>query len=132
MGRQIVDGLAGTGVLTAERGGPGWLTLAGTLGQFNAESLPALVNQELRAARVSANGWPAVGADDRKLHLDLTRVEFLDTTGIQALSRLAAEVERGTVLVFHGLPASIRRVMSMVGWGALPNLVIDGDASESP
>ena len=118
-------------MLTAVRSGPGWLTLAGMLGQYNAESLPALVNQELRAARESANGWSAGGADDRRLHLDLTRVEFMDTTGIQALSRLAGEVEGGTVLVFHGLPASIRRVMDLVGWGQLPNLVVHGDASES-
>jgi anti-anti-sigma regulatory factor len=116
-------------MLRAVRGDPGWLTLAGTVDQFNAESLGALVKQELRAARESANGWS--GAGGRELHLDLARVEFLDSTGIRALSRLAAGMETGTRVVFHGLPGSIRRVMHLVGWGALPNLVIDGDAGDS-
>ena len=64
------------------------------------------------------------------LHIDLSRLEFTDVTGIRALVQVAENAGEGRRLVLRGLPHRIRMVMAVVGWGELPNLVIEEPSAE--
>jgi anti-anti-sigma factor len=87
---------------------PNGLTLAGVLDLFNADSVAASV-----AALLDSEG---------DLHLDLSKVEFCDVSGIRALVSAAESGRRR--LVMHGLPPALHRVMMLVGWGELPSLTL--------
>lgn len=65
----------------------------------------------------------AVAAGD--FHLDLSGVLFCDLGGLRAIVRASNGLPAGQRLVLHGMPASLKRVVPLVGWGALPNLVIE-------
>jgi len=62
---------------------------------------------------------------DGDLHVDLRGLEFVDVAGIRRIVRVADSAPEKRRLVLHGLPPTIRRVMSIVGWADHPNLVID-------
>jgi anti-anti-sigma factor len=87
---------------------PNGLTLAGVLDLFNADSVAASV-----ATMLDSEG---------DLHLDLSKVEFCDVSGIRALVSAAESGRRR--LVMHGLPPALHRVMMLVGWGELPSLTL--------
>jgi anti-anti-sigma regulatory factor len=105
---------------------PGELFIAGSIDYYNADAVAAALTTELQtkgdvhstlADAISGNG---------DLHLDLSRLEFSDVTGIRALVRIAENAGNGRRLVLRGLPPRIRTVMVVVGWADLPNLVIEG------
>lgn len=85
---------------------PNGLTFAGVLDLFNADSVAGAV-----APLLSGEG---------DLHIDLSKVEFCDVSGIRALVSTAQSGRRR--LVLHGLPRALHRVMMLVGWGDLPSL----------
>jgi anti-anti-sigma regulatory factor len=87
---------------------PNGLTFAGVLDLFNADSVAGSV-----ATMLDGEG---------DLHLDLSKVEFCDVSGIRALVSAAESGRRR--LVMHGLPPLLQRVMMLVGWGELPRLVL--------
>ena len=87
---------------------PNGLTLAGVLDIFNADAVAGSVATQLD------------GEGD--LHLDLSKVEFCDVSGIRALVAAAENGRRR--LVMHGLPPALHRVMMLVGWGELPSLAL--------
>jgi len=59
-----------------------------------------------------------------ELHLELSRVQFIDVSGIRALAE-AGERGNGTGrLVLHGLPVFLKRVMTLIGWDELRNVTI--------
>lgn len=101
------------------------LRITGAIDYYNAEAvadaLTALFHGDgdTRALLADATGR------NGDLHLDLTRLEFTDVTGIRALVRIAENAGDGRRLVLSGLPASIVKVMTVVGWSELPNLVIE-------
>ena len=64
------------------------------------------------------------GPDD-DLHVDLSLLEFVDVAGIRRIVKVADSAPEARRLVLHGLPPTIRRVMSIVGWADHPKLVID-------
>jgi anti-anti-sigma factor len=63
-------------------------------------------------------------SQSRPLHLELSRVEFSDVSGIRAFVLAAERANARGRLVLHGLPALLQRVMNVVGWGDLPGLEI--------
>lgn len=106
----------------------GRVVIAGAVDYFNAGPVAAVLACEME--RPVANGHPAAldGARhvDGDLQVDLSRLEFTDVTGIRALVGVAEHATSGRRLVLHGLPAQISRVMAVVGWADLPNLVVEG------
>jgi anti-anti-sigma regulatory factor len=78
---------------------------------------------ELQSAASGAEGLADAIAGNGDLHIDVSRLEFADVTGIRALVRLA-ENNLGRRLVLRGLPARIRTVITVVGWSDHPNLVL--------
>lgn len=66
------------------------------------------------------------------LHLDLSKLEFTDVSGLRALVQVAENAGNNRRLVPRGLPPRIRMVMAAVGWGDLPNLVIEEPEGELP
>jgi anti-anti-sigma factor len=96
---------------------PNGLSLAGVLDLFNADAVAGSVSTLLD------------GEGD--LHIDLSKVEFCDVSGIRALVSAAENGKRGSRLVMHGLPPLLQRVMRLVGWGDLPSVVICDCATES-
>ena len=86
------------------------LSFAGTIDVFNADTVADSVKSQLNR--------------DGDLHLDLSRVEFCDVSGIRALVAAAETAPVGHRLVLHGLPPLLQRVMTLVGWGELPTVVL--------
>jgi anti-anti-sigma regulatory factor len=86
-----------------------------------AEALTTLFHADGQAPGIFRDAITGNG----DLHLDLSRLEFTDVTGIRALVRIAENAGDGRKLVLRGLPASIIKVMTVVGWSEIPNLVIE-------
>ncbi len=101
------------------------LSITGAIDYYNAEAvaeaLTTLFHADGEAPAIFRNAITGNG----DLHLDLSRLEFTDVTGIRALVRLAENAGDGRRLVLRGLPPSIVKVMTVVGWAELPNLVIE-------
>jgi len=58
------------------------------------------------------------------LHLELSRVEFSDVSGIRAFVLAAECADARNRIVLHGLPSLLQRVITVVGWADLPGLEI--------
>jgi anti-anti-sigma factor len=93
---------------------PDGLRVTGAIDLFNVDSFARTINASLAAE----------GGD---LHVDLSRLEFCDVSGIRALVSAADRVARRRRLVLYGLPPQLRTVMTAVGWADLPGLVIDAN-----
>ena len=68
-----------------------------------------------------------VGA--RQLEVDLSGVMFCDLGGLRALVRTASGLQPSHRLVLLGTPHHVRRVLDLVGWAQLPNLVLANGAA---
>ena len=112
-------------LVIARTSSPPGLSLTGAIDYYNAEAVAsALTSELLTAGEVSVVLADAITGNG-DLHLDLTRLEFTDVTGIRALVRIAENAGDGRRLVLRGLPPRIKTVITVVGWGDLPSLVID-------
>lgn len=82
------------------------------------------VEGELDAARhtVFAETLSAVTAPRRPVHLDLSRLRFIDLAALNLLVHFAIRLPRGTSLVLDHLPPDVESVIEMVGWYRLPGL----------
>ncbi|MFD0688363.1 MEDS domain-containing protein [Actinomadura fibrosa] len=82
------------------------------------------VEGELDAARhaVFAEKLTQVSADRHRVHLDLSRLGFIDLGGLHLLARHATGLPAGRALVLDHLPADVEHVIEMVGWHRLPGL----------
>jgi hypothetical protein len=108
-------------------GSPGGLSVSGSIDYYNAEAVASALSRELHAGADGAAGLSDAITGNGDLHIDVSRLEFADVTGIRALVRIA-ESGQGRRLVLRGLPPPIRTVITVVGWSDLPNLVLeDGD-----
>jgi anti-anti-sigma regulatory factor len=111
---------------------PGELSITGAIDYYNAQAVALAVAGELQSADRSNELADAISGNG-DLHIDLSCLEFTDVTGIRALVQVAENAGDGRRLVLGGLPPRIRMVMAIVGWGNLPNLVIeepDGEQAE--
>jgi hypothetical protein len=106
----------------------GRVVVAGAVDYFNAGPVAAVLACEME--RLVRDREPATtdgaGRLDGDLLVDLSRLEFSDVTGIRALVGVAERATDGRRLVLRGLPPQISRVMAVVGWSDLPNLVVEG------
>lgn len=108
------------------------LRITGAIDYYNAESVAAVVAGELAAGIQRATALSDAISGNGDLHIDLSRLEFTDVTGIRALVQVAENAGDGRRLVLRGLPSRIRIVMSVVGWGDLPNLILEEPDGEEP
>ena len=68
------------------------------------------------------------GRSDFEVHVDLTRLEFCDVSGIRALVSAAKRSDANHRMVVHGLPPLMTKVMGVVGWTDLPGIsIVDWD-----
>ena len=72
------------------------------------------------APRFAADMLGRIGAGARRLSLDLSGVEYLDSTGVGAIIRILQEARKtGTWLGFSGIAGSPRKVLRMTNILAL-------------
>jgi anti-anti-sigma factor len=90
---------------------PDGLRITGVIDLFNVDSFARTLN--------------ALLAGEGDLHIDLSRLEFCDVSGIRVLVSAAERLDGQRRLVLQGLPPQLRTVMTVVGWADLPGLVID-------
>ena len=90
---------------------PDGLRITGVIDLFNVDAFSRTINSSL--------------AGEGDLHIDLSRLEFCDVSGIRALVSAAERVAGRRRLVLQGLPPQLRTAMTVVGWADLPGLVID-------
>jgi hypothetical protein len=109
------------------RDASGGLALAGTVDYFNAAAVAELLDAEMQCLVTDGepNGLNGAATTDADLQVDLSRLEFSDVTGIRALVTVAEHAGGGRRLVLRGLAPQIARVMAVVGWSELPNLVVE-------
>ena len=69
----------------------------------------------------------AVGAG--QLEVDLSGVMFCDLGGLRALVRTAGGLQPPHRMLLLGTPHHVRRVLDLVGWAELPNLVFANGAA---
>jgi anti-anti-sigma regulatory factor len=101
------------------------LSITGAIDYYNAEAVAEALTSVFHAGSEARALLEDAITGNGDLHLDLSRLEFTDVTGIRALVRIAENAGDGRKLVLRGLPASIVKVMTVVGWSELPNLVIE-------
>jgi anti-anti-sigma factor len=89
------------------------LSFSGVIDMFNSDDVAKALLKQLQGG-------------DGDLHLDLSQVEFCDVSGIRALVSTAESAGGRRVLVLHGLPPLLQKVMRLVGWEDMPNLEICG------
>jgi anti-anti-sigma regulatory factor len=117
-------------IVIVRAGSNGELSITGAIDYYNAESVAAVVAAELAAGAGGAAQLSDAISGNGDLHIDLSHLEFTDVTGIRALVQVAENAGNGRRLVLRGLPSRIRMVMGVVGWGDIPNLVIEEPAGE--
>ena len=100
---------------------PGLLFIMGAIDYFNAAAVTKALEKELHH---SLNGSAEKNGDGR-LRIDLSGLQFVDTSGVRAFVDVAEKASHRGGLVLHGLPPQLRRVMELVGWGDVPGLVLD-------
>lgn len=89
---------------------PSGLSVSGSIDVFNVDAFAEALVSSLQ------------GVGD--LRVDVHHLEFCDISGIRALVAAARDVDHGRRLVLAGLPQQLQNVMTLVGWDALPGLVI--------
>ncbi len=102
------------------------LTIAGSIDNFNADAVSRVLTGEMDFERSAARGLTQAVSAGGNLHVDLSRLEFADVSGIQAIVGAAKNAVGKRRLVLSGLPPRIASVMSVVSWIELPNIVIEG------
>ncbi|WP_242903887.1 MEDS domain-containing protein [Actinomadura terrae] len=87
------------------------------------------VEGELDAARhaVFAEKLAQVSTARRPVHLDFSRLCFIDLGGLGLLAQHATRLHADEALVLDHLPPDVEHVIEMVGWHRLPGLTRGGD-----
>ncbi|RFS81869.1 STAS domain-containing protein [Actinomadura spongiicola] len=92
------------------------------------------VEGELDAARhaVFAEQLSQVNTGRGRVHLDFSRLAFIDLGGLHLLAKHATLRPGGEPLVLDHLSPHVENVIEMVGWHRLPGLVRGGDEGPRP
>ena len=91
---------------------PSGLRFIGSIDAYNVEHVEKVLARALN------------GESDVEVHIDLTKLEFCDVSGIRALVAAAQRSDGSHRMILHGLPPLMSRVMEVVGWSELPSLFI--------
>jgi anti-anti-sigma factor len=89
---------------------PHGLSLEGELDQANVGTLAAAL--------------AAVVDTSQDIHLDLSRLEFIDVGGLRLLTETAKRLPAGQHLVLEGVAPYLRKILALVGWERTPGLRI--------
>lgn len=72
----------------------------------------------------------AVEASPGDVHIDLTRLGFIDLDGLRVLVAASSTLsQRGSTLRLHGMPAHLRDVLRIVGWAETLGVSRNPDAT---
>lgn len=79
---------------------------------------------ELDGARhaVFAESLCSVTATGRQVHLDFTRLRFIDLGALNLIAGHAMRLPSGSLLVLENVPPDVANVIEMVGWNRFPGL----------
>lgn len=91
------------------------LVLAGEIDEFSYPDLTA----SLAAAASAGHG---------DIHVDLGGVEYCDIAGLRAIvcaTGFAGEAHPSRHVVLHAVPPQLRKVLRILGWDALPTVVVE-------
>jgi ABC-type transporter Mla MlaB component len=99
-----------------------------------ALALAGEIDEDTYQALVAVLAEFAVGDEVR---LDLAGVYYCDLAGLRAMVRIARAAPPGTAgtgtggtrVVMQNVPPALRTVLRVVGWDAIPELVLDPPAS---
>src|SRR6195256_4625320 len=100
---------------------PAELSVTGAIDYYNADAVAAALIAELRQPGDVSTTLSDAITGNGDLHLDLSRLEFTDVTGIRALVRIAETAGDGRRLVLRGLPPRILKGMTGGGLSEVPN-----------
>lgn len=109
------DGGGGGPLRITRTGTPARLAIAGEIDESTYPSLVASLDELTR--------------DAPEVHLDLAGVIYCDLAGLRAMVRLAGPGPEGAPdrrLVLHQVPDQLRAVLEIIGWDAVPGLVLAG------
>jgi anti-anti-sigma factor len=70
----------------------------------------------------------AAGAGPGDLHIDLGAVEYCDIAGLRAIvcaTGSPGAARPGRRVVLHSVPPQLRKVLHILGWDALPTVVVE-------
>lgn len=95
---------------------PEGFSFQGAIDLFNVEAVAAWLGLLLHGPNGSGHGGD--------VHIELSRLEFCDASGIRALVTAARRLNGDGRLILHGLPPQLRTAMKTVGWNDLPSLMI--------
>ncbi|GII54121.1 hypothetical protein Pth03_25100 [Planotetraspora thailandica] len=71
----------------------------------------------------------AVRRERGDVHVDMSRITFIDLSGLRALVDTASALEAGRSLVLSRVPEHVAQLIRLIGWDAVPGLrVYEGDA----
>jgi anti-anti-sigma regulatory factor len=87
---------------------------------FSVEGTVDVTSRSGLAAALSA---AQQGADT--IHVDLSRVEFIDMEGLRIIARAARDLGEGRLLVLERVPAYVRVLFRATNWDALSGLRIE-------
>lgn len=91
------------------------LVLAGEIDEFSYPDLTASLAK-------------AAGAGPGDLHIDLGAVEYCDIAGLRAIvcaTGSPGQARPGQRVVLHSVPPQLRKVLHILGWDALPAVVVE-------
>jgi anti-anti-sigma factor len=92
--------------------GPSGLRFIGAIDAFNVDRV-----EEVLAGALN-------GDSEYDVHIDLSRIEFVDVSGIRALVAAAEKADGRHRMIIHGLPPLMGKVMELVGWSDSPTIFI--------
>lgn len=91
------------------------LVLAGEIDEFSYPDLTASLARMVSAGRGD-------------IHIDLGAVEYCDIAGLRAIvcaTGSPAAARPGRRVVLHSVPPQLRKVLHILGWDALPTVVVE-------
>jgi anti-anti-sigma factor len=100
--------------ITMNGDGPA-LVLAGEIDEFSYPDLTASLAHAVTAGRGD-------------IHIDLGGVEYCDIAGLRAMvcaTGSPGAARPGRRVVLHSVPPQLRKVLRILGWDALPTVVVE-------
>jgi anti-anti-sigma factor len=99
------------GIRIETNGHPGCLRLIGELDMSNTEHLDRAL------ARALSLGGEVI--------LDMSRLDFIDSSGLHVIIRHAVAMDEGSVIVLRDPSVTVRKILEVTGADRLPQLRVD-------
>jgi ABC-type transporter Mla MlaB component len=102
---------------------PGLLSIMGAIDCFNADAVANALEEELRRIHEGIGGASSAIGPDTRPRVDVSRLEIVDTYGVEALIKVAKRADELGGVVINGLPPVIHRVIELLESVDLPGTV---------